>query len=368
MAKKISEALQEYQNRSIQLNVNPLVIYVESVKGCPYSCAMCHYRMTKPHKISENLLHKIAPYYKDLEVLTIHGAGEPLLGDLEYFVTQAKKHNFVLHMNTTAFFLTESISNLLAETRLSIRFSIHAGKPETYKKVMGHDFNRIRKNIEYLMDRTRNSGEKHDFWLSFIVLRENIHEIQDFLRLAYELGIKNVRLVQLIPNWNTVKGVRMSADFTFKYFQQSNNRIFKLFLEKLPEYKDLADELGVNIRYGTMTSGAKGINNVKLMINDLTRIVSGRNIFPMQKNLGSCLAPWLGQLMISQNGNVRLCCLTDYVLGNLHEASLSEIWNSSRMQRIRRAFHHGYIPRICGFCRGYDFSNYPCNSFREIPR
>jgi MoaA/NifB/PqqE/SkfB family radical SAM enzyme len=108
-------------------------------------------------------------------------------------------------MNTTAFFLTESISNLLAETRLSIRFSIHAGKPETYKKVMGHDFNRIRKNIEYLMDRTRNSGEKHDFWISFIVLRENIHDIQDFLRLAYELGVKNVRLVQLIPNWNTVR-------------------------------------------------------------------------------------------------------------------------------------------------------------------
>jgi radical SAM protein with 4Fe4S-binding SPASM domain len=117
-----------------------------------------------------------------------------------------------------------------------------------------------------------------------------------------------------------------------------------------------------------MTSGAKGINNVKLMINDLTRIASGRNIFPMQKNLGSCLAPWLGQLVISQNGNVRLCCLTDYVLGNLHEASLSEIWNSSRMQRIRRTFHHGYIPRICGFCMGYDFSNYPCNAFREIPR
>jgi len=368
MPKDFYRQFQEYQSRSIHLSSNPMVIYLESVKGCPYSCAMCEYRLTKPKKISRDLLNKIDHHFQELEVLTIHGAGEPLLGDLEYFVEQSKKHNFVLHMNTTAFFMTESISNLLAETRLSIRFSIHSGTPETYRKIMGHDFDRVRKNIAYLMEQTKGSGNRHDFWLSFIVIKENIDEIPEFLKLSHDLGIKNVRFAQLIPNWNSIKGVKMTDDFTFKYFEQSNNKIADAFLQKLPEYMSLSNDLGIKIRYGTMASCAKGVNNSKLMINFLNRIAFGRNLFPLKKNHGFCIAPWIGQLVISQNGNVSLCCLANYSLGNLNELSLEEIWNSKRMKQVRRTFRDGYIPRICGFCKGFDFNNYPLNSFREAPR
>jgi hypothetical protein len=56
-----------------------------------------------PRRSLKNLLKKIEPYYNELEVLTIHGLGEPLLSDLDYFVEKAVEHNFVLHMNTTLF-------------------------------------------------------------------------------------------------------------------------------------------------------------------------------------------------------------------------------------------------------------------------
>jgi radical SAM protein with 4Fe4S-binding SPASM domain len=368
MPKDFSRQLQEYQSAAIHLSSTPMVIYLESVKGCPYSCAMCHYRLTKPERVSRELLNKIEPHFPGLEVLTIHGAGEPLLGDLEYFVEQSKKHNFVLHMNTTAFFMTESISNLLAETRLSIRFSIHSGKPATYKKIMGHDFDRVKKNITYLLEKTKGSENTPDFWLSFIVIKENIEEIPEFIKLAHDLGIKNIRFVRLIPNWNSIKGVRMSDDFTFKYFEQSNNKIIDAFMKKLPEYMSLSNELGVNIKYGTMSNCANGVNNYKLMINFMTKFTFGSNLFPLKNNHGFCLAPWIGQLIISQNGNVRLCCLTNFSLGNLNESSLEEIWNSKKMKQIRKTFRDGYIPRICGFCQGFDFNNYPLNSFTEIPR
>ena len=103
-SKDFSALLSEYQQRNIQVAANPAVIHLESVKGCPYSCAMCHFRQTKPRKISPELLKKVEPYFKDLEVLTIHGLGEPLLSDLDYFVEQAVEHDLVLHMNSTAFF------------------------------------------------------------------------------------------------------------------------------------------------------------------------------------------------------------------------------------------------------------------------
>ena len=170
-SKDFSALLAEYQQRARILEATPAVIHLESVKGCPYSCAMCHYRQTKPRRISPELLKKIEPYYKCLEVLTIHGLGEPLLSDLDYFVEQAVEHDIVLHMNSTDFFMTRKIADQLLRARLSIRFSIHSGRPETYQKLMGHDFKRVRENISYLLGQTKDSGDSHDFWCSFLVIK-----------------------------------------------------------------------------------------------------------------------------------------------------------------------------------------------------
>lgn len=365
-SKNFSALLSEYQQLTPRLAANPAVIYLESVKGCPYSCAMCHYRQTKPQKISKELLKKIEPYYNDLEVLTIHGLGEPLLSDLDYFVEKAVEHNFVLHMNTTAFFMTRKIADLLLRARLSIRFSIHSGKPETYQKLMGHDFNRVKENISYLLDQAKDSGDRHDFWCSFLVMKENLEEIEDFICMAHGLGINNIRFMHLNPNWRSFWGVRISPDFTFKYLEQSNKSVINTFRQRFPQYQEMAAKLGVNIRYGNMPSRVVAAYNLKRLANEATVFITGKRLFPLLRSRGSCLAPWFGQLVICNDGRVMLCCSANYVLGNLNHESLREIWNNKRMQRIRKAFQKGYLPRVCGYCQGFSFDNYPRNSFRHL--
>ena len=368
MSKDFSVLWSEYEQRSPCLTANPAVIYVESVQGCPYSCAMCHFRRTKPERISPELLQKIEPYLRDLEVLTIHGLGEPLLSDLDYFVEQAVAHDLVLHLNSTAFFMTQKVADLLLRARLSIRFSIHSGRPETYKKIMGQDFQRIRENISYLVEQTKGTGDRHDFWCSFLVMQENLEEIEDFLQVVHDLGIKNVRFTHLNPNWQTVKGVRMSPDFTFKYLEQSNKGVVSNFQKKFPRYQEVAAKLGVNIRSGNMPSRVAAAYNLKRLVNEASTLATGRKLFPLIKNRGSCLAPWFGQLIVGIDGSVTLCCSANYVLGNLHQASLAEIWNGKRMQQIRETFRRGYIPRLCGYCQGFSFDDYPGNAFRHLPQ
>lgn len=364
--KNFSALLDEYKQRVPFLGSSPAVIHLESVKGCPYSCAMCHYRQTKAQKISVELLKKIEPYYNNLEVLAIHGLGEPLLSDLDYFVEKAVKHNFVLHMNTTGFFMTHKISDLLSQARLSIRFSIHSGKPETYQKLMGHDFNRVRENISYLLNQAKDSGDRNDFWFSYLVMKENLEEIEDFICLAHDLCIKNIRFMHLNPNWFSFRGVHMSPDFTFKYAEQSNKIVINTFGQRLPRYQEMAAQLGVNIKYGSMPSRVVPAYNLKLLVNEATVFMTGKKLFPFFRNHGSCLAPWFGQLIIRNDGRVILCCSANCVLGNLNHKSLGEIWNSKRIQRIRETFQKGYIPRICGYCQGFSFNNYPHNSFRHL--
>jgi MoaA/NifB/PqqE/SkfB family radical SAM enzyme len=359
--------LASYQQRAVVLEETPAVIHLESVKGCPYSCAMCHFRHTKPRRVSQELLDKIEPYYDKLEVLAIHGLGEPLLSDLDYLVEKAVNHNFVLHMNTTAFFMTHKISDLLLRARLSIRFSIHSGKPKTYQRLMGHDFHRVRENISYLLDRAKDLGDRNDFWCSFLVMKENIEEIEDFLFLIHSLGINNIRFMHLNPNWYTLWGVRMAPDFTFKYLEQTNKSVVNTFRRRLPRYREIAGELGVNIRYGNMPSRVVAAYNLKRLVNEATSFLAGKRLFPLFKGKGSCLAPWFGQLIIRDTGWVKLCCAANCWLGNLHRESLEEIWNSKRMQRVREVFQAGYLPRICGYCQGFSFGNYPGNAFCHLP-
>jgi len=369
LKRNFSKQLEAFESRHVHMELGPAALYVESVKGCPFSCAMCHFKKSKPKNMSRALLEKIEPFFKDLEVMAIHGQGEPLLGDIEYFVEQSVKNDFVLHMNTTGFLLTKRTSDLLSSTRLSIRFSIHAGIAETYKRIMGHDLGRTKRNISYLVTRAKRSENGHDFWFSFIVMKENIDEIEEFLHLAQDCGVESVRFMRLIPNWQSVKGVRMKdRQFKFKYSEQFNRRVRGEFLRRLPAYQDLANKLGIKIEFGSIESHKGGQHPLREMMNSATAGLFGRGVFPLLGIPGSCLAPWFGQLVVNQKGDVRLCCATTHTLGNLKESTLPEIWNSNKMKAIRKAFAEGRNPKVCGYCKGFYFGNYPNNSFLGIPR
>lgn len=332
--KSYLKLLDEFKNRQVILKSMPACFYVESVRGCPGTCAMCSMHYTRPQLISEALLRKIEPYFNELQVLGIHGGGEPLLGNIAYFVEQSIKHNFVLHMNTTGFFLSKRISDMLSKTKLSIKFSIHAGKPDTYKKIMGQDFEKVLENIAYWVKKDREEKRDSDFGFSFIVIKENIDEIEDFLRLAHNSGIEHVRFQRLKPNKQILQGVKMpDREFEFKYSEQCDFRIKKIFLKRLPYYKQLARELGIEIESGTMEFAARYFP------------------FPFRRRRGICAVPWVGQLRIRQDGIVRLCCSLNDSLGNINNSTLEEIWNSKGVQRIRTSFKNGRFPSECMSCQ-----------------
>jgi radical SAM protein with 4Fe4S-binding SPASM domain len=366
MSKDFSKQINSYQTHKPFLETGPSVIYIESVNGCPYSCAMCMQRHTKISKISVDLLSKLEPYFADLEVLGIHGSGEPLLGDLTYFVNQSIKHDFVIHMNTTGFFLTRAVADLLLQTRLSIRFSIHAGRPETYAKIMGNDLYRVRDNISYLIKKSKQLDKAYDFWFSFIVMKENIDEIEDFLYLANNCGIKHVRFMRLAPNPQSLRGVKMNdRNFTFNYFEQFNQAIIDKFYHKFPEYKRISQRLGINIEYA-FRQQKRTWHILGDLSNKITQKIFNMPLFPLRRPKGECAAPFIGQLIINQKGQVKLCCSAAGTIGDLNRFTLNEIWNSTEMQQIRKSFKNGYYPRQCRYCRGFGLEEYPHNAFVDI--
>ncbi|MHC1784847.1 MAG: SPASM domain-containing protein [Anaerolineaceae bacterium] len=367
MEKPYFEQLREYHERRIDVQTNPAVIYVESVKGCPSSCIMCKPNATKPVKISSEILEKLEPYYDTLEVFSIHGDGEPLLADLPYFVGKSLQHDLVLHMNSTGVFLTKKTADFVLQTRLSIRFSIHAGTPGTYYKIMGADLNKVKDQVSYLTVESQKNNIQQDFWFSFLVMKENVDEFGDFLNLAHDCGIRHVRCMRLYPNPNNVKTIHLRG-FDFNYLEQTNKKYIDAFYKKMPEYLAMANNLGITIEHGDLSDDLDIVRPMFEISNKVTKKLFRKNLFPLVPLKGHCAAPWLGQMIIEQSGNVNLCCGTDYSLGNINDSSLGEIWRSDRMKSIRKSFHNGVIPNICGFCKGFGVSNYPNNSFLSEDR
>lgn len=360
--KNASLLLDEYQRRAVHLESMPACCYVEGVNGCPGTCAMCRFIQTRPVAASRDLLERLEPYYENFEVLCVHGRGEPLLGDLHYFVEQAERHDMVLHMNTMGSFLSREKARLLARVRLSIRFSIHAGTAPTYARIMGGDLDRAMANIAYLVELDQG---RSDFWFSFIVMKENFEEVEPFMHLAHVAGVRHIRFMELFPNPSTLFGRRMPGrDFRFSFLEQAPSWLPNAFQERLPGYRKLAAELGLQIEEGSMAKLGKGTPRIRRVVNGLVTRLSPRAApFPLVPRSGICVAPWVGQLQVAQDGNVRLCTACELSLGNLNRSTLAECWNGETAKAVRTAFSRGHFPRACAYCRGLGFSEYPRNSF-----
>jgi len=354
---------EDIANRSVCVTAKPSLFSLESVHGCINPCIMCSHfwRGGKPKQLSSDLLEKVKIFFPSMQSLSITGFGEPLLTkNIDYFIQTTAQNNLFLGISSTGYFLTRELADRLTDTKLAISFSIHAGQKQTYWKIMGKNLDRVRTNITYLMNRiAKKHKTEHRIQLSFIVMRENILEIDDFLNLAQEIGVQHVRFMGLKPNRKTLLGVtRTDKKFRFNYFEQANPLVYKKFFRRYSEIENQARNLGIVITPQSFDkrSSPKPIRDAINMIG--IKVLRGRSIFPMPSQRGFCFAPWVGQFIIRQDGDVQLCCDPSYILGNINKQHLEDIWNGTKIQSIRRLFSKGIYPPVCGYCKGVDRDHY----------
>lgn len=63
----------------------------------------------------------------------------------------------------------------------------------------------------------------------------------------------------------------------------------------------------------------------------------------------ACRAPF-ASLHLDQRGDARPCCQSTYVLGNVADQGLDEIWRGERAERLRAAVAEGDLSLGCGYC------------------
>ncbi len=281
--KRIFQMFYYYQRKSVVLPYYPVRLWIEPTSYCNLKCVMCPNKELKKEEkgyLDFNLFKKIIDEIKNFafEIHLLH-RGESLLHP-EFFkmVKYAHKADLTIKFHTNGTLLDEEKSYKLIESGLDqFSFSFDGFDKETYEKIrIGGDFDKVVANIIQFLKIKKKLKSKKPFTIIELI---NFPEI-------YSGNIEERRKRFL----NNFKG---------------------LPLDKI-EFREMHNWAG--------------------LVNKNSKLEIKRS-----NNYSPCTFLWQA-LIIFWDGSV-VPCTQDfhgyYILGNVKDSSIKEIWNNKKMINLR---------------------------------
>ena len=118
-----------------------------------------------------------------------------------------------------------------------VRFSIDAGKPETYDSIReSKGFGKVLENIEKII----KCGTPCHIGIGFVVTRDNWTEIEQACRIAQELGVKYIRLAAMFSEEGSgyyvgIQQIIEESILATKELETDNFKIIDLFSQRIED-------------------------------------------------------------------------------------------------------------------------------------
>ena len=184
---------------------DPVCLYLETTNRCNLLCTTCPrtYADLEPQAdMSWELFTRIVDQVPNIARVVLHGVGEPMLvKDLPRMVRYLKDRGAYVLFNTNGTVLTAKKGRELAESGLDeLRVSLDAADARTFLLIRGKDyFNRIVRNVRAFTEMQAREGLERprvSLWLTG--LKETIAQLPEFVRIAHDIGVKEVYLQRLV--------------------------------------------------------------------------------------------------------------------------------------------------------------------------
>ncbi|MFG1265705.1 radical SAM protein [Xanthobacter aminoxidans] len=319
----------------------PVCLYLETTNRCNLLCTTCprtYEELEPPADMSWELFTSIVDQIPDLERCVLHGVGEPMLvPDLDRMVRYLKDRGTYVLFNTNGTVLTEKNGRAMIAAGLDeLRVSLDAANAHSYRAIRGKNyFDRILKNVRAfreLQEREGHTNPRVSAWLTG--LKETISELPDFVRVAAELGVREVYLQRLVFFEQEAIG-RARPDQAL--YEQINSDEASY----IAEAARVAAELG-------MVFSASGAASEPGM--SLKRPEEG-------SPWSMCRRPWT-VMYFTANGRALPCCIApfsqrgyeNYTLGDATTQSLSDIWHGDAYKAFRAGLLSETPPAACANC------------------
>jgi radical SAM protein with 4Fe4S-binding SPASM domain len=301
----------------------PLYIQIEPTNCCNLECVMCarpYYDpdANRPGHMSLETFEKIVPYMKAVETVFLFGYGEPLAGkNFWVFLDRCAGLGVRTEIFTNGALLTPANSERLVAAGLAaLTVSLDASTEGAFQTIRKTSLNSILENLKALNEaKVRLKKNNPALKISFVLMRDNIGELEGLIDIAAGLGVTEIQVSNMM-----VYSKELDRQSAF-HFQDEAKKVLDGAVRK-------AKGLGINL---TPPSFGPGV--------------------------ADCLMPF-NMLFFNWDGKVRPCCSAAFVsekynlpIGDLNRQPLDEIWNSEKMQEIRRALlGKGVMPPQCAGC------------------
>ncbi|VEN73029.1 conserved hypothetical protein [Candidatus Desulfarcum epimagneticum] len=288
---------QNYMNGSLYVKEFPKYLQIELTNACNLKCIMCpHVNMTrKTGYMNFDLFKKIIDECSgNADCICLNFMGESFLNKKIFeFIEYASGKGMTLYVTSNATFLTEDVANRLLDSGLDcVVLSIDSIDENIYKNIrVNGDFKKVMRNVEELLYQHKITMSHLNICCQIVRLNDNENQINAFKK-----------------KWKQRSGLSARVKPLDTFGGQLDN----------------ADKIG--------------------MVEQL----SSRKII--------CTEPWR-VLLVGWDGSVVPCCNDydfKYVLGNVNDSSLLEIWNSERMRTLRKS-HRDSKSHTLALCKTCSF-------------
>lgn len=170
----------------------PLTIGLTVTSFCNYDCLMCP--CGEEGKLTDQLTPEfyanLRPLLQTAQVLEVNG-GEPLASpNFREFLAQMDAREVPqlrINLITNGSYLVPKLLDRLQHVPFgNVTFSLNAASDASYLLVnRGLEFDRIRSHLRDFHNR-RQDGMRGEVTYSMVILKQNLHEIEDFARLALQ--------------------------------------------------------------------------------------------------------------------------------------------------------------------------------------
>jgi MoaA/NifB/PqqE/SkfB family radical SAM enzyme len=260
-----------------------------------------------------------------------------LVKDLPRMVRYLKDRGTYVLFNTNGTVLTEKRGRALIDAGLDeLRVSLDAANAESYAAVRGRNYyDRILRNVRAfreLQEREGHATPRVSAWLTG--LKETIPELPAFVRVAAEIGVKEVYLQRLVFFEKDAIGRARPDQALYEQISREEEGYLR-------EATEIADALDMTFS----ASGAVAEPGMSLVRHD------------EKSPWAACRRPWT-VMYFTANGRALPCCIApfsqhgyeNYTLGDATQQTLREIWEGAAYTAFREALLSDDPPAACANC------------------
>lgn len=318
----------------------PVCLYLETTNRCNLLCTTCPrtYEALEPEAdMSWELFRRIVDQLPNIPRVVLHGVGEPMLvKELPRMVRHLKARGAYVLFNTNGTLLTPDKGRELCDTGLDeLRVSLDAADARTFLAVRGRNyFNRIVRNVRaFTAMQAREHLDKPRVSLWLTGLKETIGQLPAFVRIAGEIGVKEVYLQRLVFFDENAIGLAQPDQALFE-------RLTGEEAAHLQAAEAQARSLGIAFNASGATEPGTSLR---------------RASEPSPWSL--CRRPW-SVMYFTANGRALPCCIApfsqrgyeNYTLGDATQQTLQQIWNGPAYQAFRERLRSIDPAKACASC------------------